>query len=197
MKFTTPIKLFMQPETISESESGLVTWGRALAQRLHLPTTFVKFLIVGGMGFVVNQVMLYLLYDSPVLFFLPDKDTETSLGLVTHPDIRLLIASVLAVETAIVFQFNAHERWTFRRRLRKESWPMRFVKFQASSIVSPIIIVATTNVLSAGFSVSPYISNAIGVLLGFIWNWIVNSLVIWKDHRGADQPDEPADAVAF
>jgi hypothetical protein len=29
---------------------------------------------------------------------------------------RLLIASIIAVEFAIVCQFNQHERWTFRRR---------------------------------------------------------------------------------
>ena len=58
MKATTPIKALMQPELIAESEGRLMTAAREMAVRLHLPTTFVKFLIVGGMGFVINQFFL-------------------------------------------------------------------------------------------------------------------------------------------
>lgn len=179
----------MQPELISESEGGLVGAGRALARRLHIPTTFAKFLVVGGMGFVINQVMLFLLYDSGAFFFLPDKGTDVDFWLYTA-DAKLLISSIVAVETAIFFQFNAHERWTFRWRRQRDWWPVRFVKFQVSSIVSPVIIVATTNVLTTSFDISPYISNAVGVVLGVSWNWILNSLVIWRD-RSEAQPEEP------
>jgi putative flippase GtrA len=185
----------MQPELISESQSGLVAAARALAVRLHIPTTFAKFLIVGGIGFVINQVMLFLLYDTSIFFFLPDKGTEWDIGPYTA-NARLLISSIIAVETAIFFQFNAHERWTFRWRPRNEFWLVRFVKFQASSIISPIIIVATTNVLTTNFDMSPYVSNAIGVVLGVTWNWVANTLLIWRDHRHPAQPEEPADAPA-
>lgn len=163
---------------------------RRLAERYHVPTTLAKFLVVGGLGYIIYQGMFYLLYDSPVFWFLPAKDTEAGLLLFTHPDIRLLIASVFGVETAIIFQFNAHERWTFRHRPRHGWIGARFVKFNLSSIVSPLIIVATTNVLTPVFGLSPYISNTIGVLLGFIWNWTLNTLVIWP-HRRTAAPGTP------
>ena len=192
MRLTTPIRILMQPELISESESGLVAGARALAHRLHIPTTFAKFLVVGGIGFVINQVMLFLLYGTDIFsFILPAQGTDWDIGPYTA-NARLFVSSIIAVETAIFFQFNAHERWTFRYRPRKEFWLIRFVKFQASSIVSPIIIVASTNILTTNFEMSPYISNAIGVVLGVSWNWLATSVLIWR--RGP-QLEEPVDTA--
>jgi hypothetical protein len=71
MKLTTLGKTLMQPELISENEGRLMGAARELAHRLHLPTTFVKFLIVGGIGFLVNQFFLFLFYDSPAFWFFP------------------------------------------------------------------------------------------------------------------------------
>src|SRR5437867_6132750 len=106
----------MQPELVNEP--GIMGALSALAHRLHLPTTLVKFLTVGGVAFLINQMGLYLLYDSPIFWLLPAKDTRADLLLFSHPDIRLLISSIVAVEAAILFQFNAHERWTFRKRVQ-------------------------------------------------------------------------------
>ena len=183
----------MQQDFATSSDQGMVAAASALAHRLHLPTTLIKFLMVGGIGFVIYQVFLYAFYGEPpapifpdlsgVFWFLPDKDTKADLLLFTHPDIRLLIASVVAVEIAIVVQFNSHERWTFRNR-RRAGWTLvRFLRYNLSSIVSPIIIVLTTNVLSVAFDVLPYISSIVGVLIGFVWNWTLNSLVIWPKHQ--------------
>ncbi len=173
----------MQPELATQPEPGAAGAIRELAHRLHLPTTLVKFLIVGGIGFLIYQAAFYVLYDSPVFWFLPGKDTRVDFGLFTHPDIRLLIGSIAAVETAIVFQFNAHDRWTFRHRPRNGWGLLRFVKFNVSSAVSPIIMVLTVNVVTPTFGLSPYLSSAIGVLLGFTWNWTWNSMVIWPHQK--------------
>ena len=190
MKFTQPIRFIMQPELISENEDGLVGFARAVAERFHLPKTLIKFVIVGGIGFIIYQAMFALVYDAPVFWFLPDKHADANLVLFTHPDIRLLVASVIGVETAIFFQFNSHERWTFRNRDREGNLLFRFVKFNASSFVSPLIIVVTVNVMSTTLGTSPYIANFVGVGLGFIWNWTVGSMVIWPHLR------KPKDAAS-
>ena len=170
----------MQPELAGGgSEPSPLRVGDAIVRRLPLTSTLVRFLVVGGIGYLINQLFLYLLYDSPVFWFLPSQDTDVDLGLFTHPDIRLLISSILAVEVAIVFQFLAHERWTFRDRQRRGWGPLRFLQFNLSSAVSPIIVVVTVNTLTPVFGISPYISNTIGVLAGFTWNWTVNTLLIW------------------
>jgi len=185
----------MRPELISRSNDRFVEAVREIIRRFNLPTTFIKFLVVGGFGFIINQTMLFLLYDSPLFWFLPGKDTHVDFGLFTHPDIRLLISSILAVEVAIVFQFNSHERWTFRHRPRHGWIVFRFIKFNASAALSPIIVVVTINTLTPIFNISPYISNAIGVLLGFTWNWVLNTLVIWPHQRHSARP--PASSAAY
>ena len=183
----------MQQDLATPANQGLMAAASARAHRLHQPTTLIKFLMVGSIAFVIFQVFLYLLYGQPpaplfpdlsgLFWFLPAQDTRADLALFTHPDIRLLIASVIAVEISIVFQFNSHERWTFRNRQRGGWTLIRFLRFNVSSIISPIIIVLTTNILSVAFNMLPYISSAIGVLIGFVWNWTMNSLVIWPKHQ--------------
>jgi len=182
----------MQPEIIGDSDSGLVAAARTLAERYHLPKTLTKFLVVGGVAFLIYQFALFLFYDSPLFTFLPDKGTELGVGPLTIPDARLLISSIVAIELAVLFQFNSHERWTFRNRPR-DSWiGVRFLKFNLSSIVSPTIIVVTTNALTAIVGWPPYISAAVGVLLGFAWNWTVGTRIIWPHTRAAMAPGAAA-----
>jgi putative flippase GtrA len=184
----------MQQELATSSEEGLMAAASALAHRLHLPTTLIKFAMVGGVAFVIYQVILYLVYGEPPASFLPDlsglfwflpaRVEDPSLF---NPDPRLVIASIAGVEAAIVFQFNSHERWTFRHRPRKGWIGLRFIKFNLNSIVSPIIMVITTIVLHS-VNVSPYLSSIVGVLIGFAWNWTMNSMVIWPKHRLEPMP---------
>ena len=146
---------------------------------LRRRSTFVKFLIVGTFGFIVNTTALFLLYDTQVLP-LPAKFTSWQIFAITHPDARLFIASVLAVETSIISNFLWHENWTFRWRPKRGFMLFRFARFNVVAILSPVIQVATVNILTPFFGIYYLISNAIGVLLGLTWNWIWNSRVIWR-----------------
>ena len=194
MKLTSALRAFMQPEIISDSNSGLVAYGRALAVKYHLPRTLVKFLLVGGAAFLIYQVALFAFYDTGLFPFLPGKQTEINLGLITIPDARLLVSSILAIELAVLFQFNSHERWTFRHRPRDGWIGARFLKFNLSSIVSPTIIVVTTNALTAIVGWPPYLSASVGVLLGFAWNWTVGTRIIWPHARASMFPGAAASA---
>ena len=177
----------MQPELASQTDQDLLKSEAEPARPFGLSTTLVKFLIVGGIAYLINQFALFLLYDSPFFWFLPAKDTGVSLWLVAHPDIRLLISSALAVEVAIFFQFNSHERWTFRNRAHKGWMLFRFLRFNLTSAGSPIIAVVTVNTLTPLFGISPYISNTVGIAAGVTWNWTWTSLVIWpKQQQDSD-----------
>jgi putative flippase GtrA len=167
----------MQPELATQADQGLVGAASALARRLHLPTTLVKFMIVGAIAFLINQLALFLFYDSPLFSFLPDKNTSVDLGLFRDSDIRALISLVLAGEVAIVFQFYAHEHWTFRHRELTKWGMLRFLKFNASAAF--IFLLVASNALRLTFDLSPYISLAIGVMISFVWNWTLNTLLIW------------------
>ena len=73
----------------------------ALLDRLGIWTpgsfTLGRFLLVGTIGYLVNQFSLFLFYDTHILWFLPGKDVQKDIGVLTIGDSRLLIASIAAV----------------------------------------------------------------------------------------------------
>ena len=164
-------------------DKGLLALLFALGRRFGLSPAFVKFLAVGAAAYAVNQVALLLLYDGGALPLLPAKDSRLDFALFTHPDSRLLLASVLAVEVTIVFKFFALEHWTFRDRERRGWMPLRFLRFNAACALPPAITVGTVNTLTPIFGISPYISNTIGTLLGFAVNYAISAYIIWPHRR--------------
>ena len=166
--------------TRAQGFGRLAAWRDYIAARLAHSSTFVKFSIVGTIGYLVNQFFLYLFYDSPAFPFLPDKGTNAHIVFFTHPDVRLLIATVVAVELAILSNFLWHNVWTFSDRSRRMLLLLRLVTFNVTSIGSPIISVTTVNVLTPHFEVNAYIANSIGVALGMTWNWVWNTQLIWR-----------------
>jgi putative flippase GtrA len=161
----------------------------AAAQRLRLPVALLKFVLVGLAAFAVTQAGLFVFYDLGVPL-MPAKDTRTDFWLFTHPDVRLLIASALAVEIAIVLKFWLHENWTFRKRARNSWFVTRFLQFNAGSFLSSVIIVVTVNVLTVVFGISPYLSNIVGTVLGFAANWLLSTLIIWPSQGKFRTPTE-------
>lgn len=157
----------------------------ALAERLGLSQEFLKFLMVGGAAFIVNQVALFILYDSPLASALPDKDARIDFWLVAHPDARLLIATILSVETAIIFKFFWSEGWIFRHRRQENHIAARFVHFNISTAASSVLTVAVTNILTPVFGITPYLAIAAGVLAGFMLNWLWAARLIWPDKSKA------------
>lgn len=59
--------------------------------------------------------------------------------------------------------------------------PFRFLKFDLTSAVSPIIVMVTVNTLTPLFGVSPYISSTIGIAAG--WNTLI---ILPRRRRGSD-----------
>jgi putative flippase GtrA len=146
-------------------------------------SSFVRFLAVGGIAYVITQIALALFYD--VLPLLPSKDDRTDLGLF-RLETRLFLASAIAVEAAIIFKFFANERWAFAGRQRTSWIGFRLLAFNVSCLASSAATIATVNVLTPVFDLSPYIANTVGTLLGFMVNYAVSAHLIWPHHqRGA------------
>jgi putative flippase GtrA len=173
----------MQGQTVEGRAAGPLKVVRVLSARPDTAATLLRFMLVGGAAFFVHQGGLYALYDSPLSDVMPDRDTPVDLALFTHPDIRLLIASVLAVQTAIVFKFVLNERWTFKARPQQTWIGGRFLQFNVSALASAVIVVLTANVLTPVFAMSPYLATAIGVLAGFTFNWLWSTWLIWPSRR--------------
>ena len=149
-------------------------------------STLGRFLLVGGVSYLVNQAALVLLYD--FAFAALPRQAETPFGRV---DAGLFLASVLAVEISILVRFLLNDRWTFRSRGQNPFW-QRLWQSNLSSLASPVISIAAVNVLTPVLSVNYLVSNSVGILLGLSWNWLWSTKVIWRrDAEPARKADLP------
>ncbi len=80
---------------------------RSLKRSRLLHSRLMRFLFVGGMGYFVNQGVLLVLYDFGHLFGLTAKQSTLQIGVIEIRDVRLLIASCVAVEAAILREGRA------------------------------------------------------------------------------------------
>lgn len=138
-----------------------------------LSSQMAKFLVVGGLAYVVNQVALFVLYEFVLAGLAP---VETPFG---NLDARLLASSVIAVEIAIIARFVMNDQWTFRER-RESPLLRRFVHSNIVSWGSPLIALATVNILTPLFDMNYLVANSIGILLGLTWNWIGSTRIVWR-----------------
>jgi putative flippase GtrA len=162
---------------------------RQSGRKLPVHSSFVKFVIVGALAYVINQAGLFLLYD--VLPLLPAKETSVDFGIFSEPDISLLIASAIAVELSIAFKYFALQGWAFPDRARRGNQLTRFLRFNASCFGSTLVIVGAINVLTPAFDMSPYVATTLGTVLGFGTNWAFSHYLIWPHH-----PDRAAEAAS-
>ncbi len=158
-----------------------------LKVRLEKSKTLIKFLMVGSGGYLVNSFVLGLLnrgsiysikiFSNPLLSFVP---AQTGLKLNFFSIDRLFVASVISIETSIIFNFLFHENWTFKDRSRSGPALLRFFKFNLSSIGSPIVQLASILFFVKILNMHEQIGLAIGVVFGIIINYTINLIWIWK-----------------
>lgn len=124
-----------------------------------LATKLAKFSLVGGSGVVVNTAALYLFYQ------------------IGH--LPLVMASLLAVELAIVNNFLWNDRWTFGQHALS---PMRFLRFNLVS-AGGLAITTGTLALVTSFGVYYLLANLLGISLATLWNFAFNVLWTWRWER--------------
>ena len=121
-----------------------------------------KFAFVGALGTLVNLATLYLL------------------GLLTSQLLERLfiLGSAIAIESSVLFNFTLHELWTFRDR-RGGSAIRRLILYHLG--VMPAILVQYLTAISLRYLlfINPFVSQFIGILMGFIVNYLICELGIW------------------
>ncbi len=162
--------------------------------RIEKSKTFLKFLSVGTLTYFVNAILLGLLYrgniysvkvlPEAILSFIPVNHPSTKL-LFIYLD-RLFVASLISIEASIIINFFFHDSWTFKHRNREGSKLKRFLKFNLSSVGSPIIQLASILTFVQVLHTSEQIGLAFGVIIGLFVNYTVNLLWIWKEHPEKD-----------
>lgn len=163
--------------------------------RMEKHSTLIKFLVVGTVGYLVNSISLGLLNRGEInfadKFVIPHFLSQPLFGFIPLsgqvPHFlfieldRLFYSSILAIELSIFSNFLLHENWTFADRDRKGNIFGRFLKFNVTSAVSPIIQLITILVLHNLFNVHEQVGLIIGILIGLSWNWMWNTRVVWKE----------------
>ncbi len=158
--------------------------------RIERSKTFIKFLMVGFSSYLINAIVLGLLnrgqiyslkvLSAPLLLSFPTHESAPKFLFLSLD--RLFIASVISIEISILFNFLFHDNWTFKSRSRQGAISMRFLKFNLTSIVSPLIQLASILIFARLFNLHEQIGLAIGVSIGLFFNYFVNILWVWKAH---------------
>jgi dolichol-phosphate mannosyltransferase len=134
----------------------------SLMQRSGELWRFVKFLLVGASGILVNEGLLWLLTEYAHLVY--------------------LLSSAIAIEVSIISNFVLNDYFTFRDRRRPSVSSMsgRLLKFNLVSLAGLLINLGVLWIFTSVLGVYYLVSNLVGIALAFLWNYFVNSLWTWK-----------------
>ena len=121
-----------------------------------------KFSVVGISGIFVNQGVLIFLKEFAG-FLLP-------------------VASLFAIEIAILNNFLWNDLWTFKsggQQQKISSRWQRLISFEIVSAGGAAINFAILNLLVYIVGIDYRIANILGIIVGFAWNFLVNRRMTW------------------
>lgn len=121
---------------------------------------FLEFSIVGAIGVLVNQAILFLLTYMFGIYY--------------------LLAAVFSFEVALLNNFVLNEVWTFKGRNRSSSWWFRLAKFHVSRVLGFITTIIALFLITEFLNVHYLISNIIAIGIGTIINYFTSDLWVWK-----------------
>lgn len=136
-----------------------------IRQRLDFPIgRFIRFILVGFSGLVVDMSTLYLLFDV--------------LGL------GLTRSAILAAELAIINNFLWNDLWTFGDLSKKQrQWRKvlkRFAKFNVICLMGLILKILLLNALFNGLHLNAYLANFLAIAAVTLWNFWINLKLSWR-----------------
>lgn len=124
----------------------------------------IKFMIVGAMGTIVNEALLFIFTDYLGIFY--------------------MFSAVISIEIALVHNFLWNEFWTFADRIKKGNLLGRLARYNFLAIGGMIIGLVVLFLFTSVFGVYYLLSNLIGVFVAFLWNYFTNKKYTWKDSKG-------------
>ncbi|MBI5613860.1 glycosyltransferase [Candidatus Gottesmanbacteria bacterium] len=134
--------------------------------KAFMTSSFLKFLVVGGFGFVVNAVVLKVFHESV--------------------GVSPILANLIGATLAIFSNFNLNNIWTFKERKVKSpvEYVLKLIQFYFTSAFGVILIQTGTIYFGIAFfgKEGYFLYFLIGTALLLVWNYVFYSLVIWKKH---------------
>lgn len=140
---------------------AIFSWGHHKSAAWQEWEKIIKFGLVGLSGIVVNEGFLIILKE--------------------YAGFPIPVASLFAIELSIMSNFLLNDLWTFRdlSNHKLTHWWQRFLSFQVVSIGGAIINFSILNFMAYIMGVDYRVANIIGILVGFVWNFILNRNVTW------------------
>ena len=125
---------------------------------------FGQFLSVGIIGAICDNVLLAIIVET--FGILPT------------------VAKVISAEIAIIVMFSINEQWTFTNfgSSSIRSTGRRFVTSNLVRVVGVSIALVVLFTLHSVFHIWYLIANIAGIGLGFVVNYIAESLLTWRVH---------------
>lgn len=125
-----------------------------------LKIDFVRFCLVGALGFVINYILLTLLYK------------------ILHSP--LFLAQLVAAEVALFSNFIFHHHWTYKASKVRKTITTLIVQFHLTSWVaivgSALIVSFCVRELGLNYGIALILSSAIALAWNFAWS----KFVIWR-----------------
>jgi dolichol-phosphate mannosyltransferase len=127
--------------------------------RFRRSSEFIRFLLVGASGVVVNLGLYYIL------------TRLLSVG--------LEIAAPIAIEVSIVSNFILNNVYTFSERHSRNSLGRRFLYFHLAAGLAGIVNYCVFIVLVNVFGMYDILANCFGIGAGTMVNFLINSRITW------------------
>ena len=144
--------------------SPVYKWITGIAYRMGIAPErfeeFMKFAVVGGSGVLVNMGCFFLL--------------------TRYAGLDIEIASPIAIEISILANFTFNNLWTFRKRKTRVPFLSRILRYHLVTGLAGIVNYFTLLLLANVFGVQDLIANLIGIVLGTLINFFLNSLWTWR-----------------
>jgi dolichol-phosphate mannosyltransferase len=140
----------------------------AVRLRYRMNERLIKYLAVGGSGILFNLVVFY--FVRTLLFSVFERTGAF-----------LIIASVAADELSIIYNFTLNNIWTFRHSRNSDTMIVRLMKFHFVALGSVVINNVVLYTLNQWLGVWDMLAKFIGILVGFVWNYVVNTKWTWRE----------------
>jgi putative flippase GtrA len=132
-----------------------------------LQIDFVRFCMVGALGFVINAVLLLVL----------NKNLHSP-----------FVAQLISSEIALFSNFMFHHKWTYRATAVRKTLTKLVIQFHMTSWAA---IVGSALLVTIGIKyahLEPLIALAISSALALFWNFAWSRFVIWRKRPAAPSP---------
>jgi putative flippase GtrA len=136
------------------------SWPQPAVRAYVLAQRFQKFLIVGSIGLIINQGLLFVfrhLFDMP-----------------------LSIASPVAIAVSMVATFELNEAWTWHDRGRGKIIH-RLMLYCPINTVGLIINYGILSYLVHDHHWHYLLANLVGAGCAAVWNFCLNHMITWRD----------------